>query len=81
MHGFLNVLMAAAFSWHGEKDIEPILADTDSNSFKFDDKSGRWKDRLLSIEQIKEAREKFIHSVGSCSFEEPVHDLQRLGLL
>ncbi|MFX4589154.1 hypothetical protein ABTB15_19430, partial [Acinetobacter baumannii] len=25
MHGFINVLMAAAFAWSGEEDIEAIL--------------------------------------------------------
>lgn len=80
MHGFLNVLMAAAFAWHGERDLKPILSEMDPHAFKFDE-SAHWKNRSLSTAQIRDARDNFIHSVGSCSFEEPVQDLQALGLL
>ena len=38
-------------------------------------------DSLDSAAQVREAREKFAHSFGSCSFEEPVRDLEALGLL
>ncbi|MEZ4534880.1 MAG: hypothetical protein R3D26_07730 [Cyanobacteriota/Melainabacteria group bacterium] len=48
--------------------------------FRFDDRA-HYKDRSLSLEQIKEARQDFIHSIGSCSFNEPVEDLETLGLL
>lgn len=80
MHGFLNVFLAAAFAWHGEKDLEPVLAETDPAAFRFDDRA-RWRDRSLSAEQVREARLQFAHSFGSCSFEEPVRDLEALGLL
>lgn len=80
MHGFLNVFMAAVFAWHGERDIAPILAESDPAAFRFDER-GHWRDRSLSTEQIRAAREHFAHSFGSCSFAEPVHDLQTLGLL
>jgi len=80
MHGFLNVFVAAAFAWHGDTDIEPILEETDAHSFRFDDRA-HWKNRSLSAAQVIEARRDFIHSFGSCSFEEPVEDLRNLGLL
>jgi hypothetical protein len=80
MHGFLNVLVASALAWHGERDIEPVLAETSANAFCFDDQL-RWCDKSLSTEQVREARKSFIHSVGSCSFEEPVQELKGLGLL
>jgi hypothetical protein len=80
MHGFLNVFMAASFAWHGRHKIEPILAETDANAFRFDERA-RWRDWSLDAGQIREARQQFAHSFGSCSFEEPVHDLQELGLL
>ncbi len=81
MHGFVNVLMAAAFAYFGDKDIEPILNETGSSNFKFEDDKACYKERCLSINQIIEARHKFIHSVGSCSFDEPVHDLKKLDWL
>ncbi len=95
LHGFLNVFLAAAFAWHtvGKQDrtpkiqgpvpfpgIEPILAETDANAFRFDEWA-RWRDWSLDAGQVQEARQQFAHSGGSCSFDEPVHDLQALGLL
>lgn len=80
MHGFLNVLLASAFAWHGERQIEPILSETDPSAFRFDEQA-HWRDKSLTVEQLQETRGKFMHSVGSCSFEEPVQDLQALGLL
>jgi hypothetical protein len=80
MHGFLNVLMASAFAWHGEKDIEPIIAETEASAFSFGERAA-WRSKSLDLDQIRQARLNFIHSVGSCSFDEPVADLQSLGLL
>jgi hypothetical protein len=80
MHGFLNVFLAAAFAWHGDRDIDPVLAETDPAAFRFDD-AAHWRDRSLSEEQIRDARTNFAHAFGSCSFDEPVRDLQSLGLL
>lgn len=80
MHGFLNVLLAACFAWHGERDIEPIIAETDISNFSFDDQAA-WRDKSLTTAQIQDARKNFVHSVGSCSFDEPVADLKALGLL
>ncbi len=80
MHGFLNVFLAAAFAWHGDRNLEPILAETDPTAFRFDER-GHWRDRSLSADQVREARQQFAHSFGSCSFEEPIRDLEALGLL
>ncbi len=80
MHGFLNVFLAAAFAWHGERRIEPILAETDASAFRFDERA-RWRDWSLDTGQIQEARRQFAHAVGSCSFDEPVRGLEALGLL
>lgn len=80
MHGFLNILMAAAFAWQGEQDIEPIIAETDASAFSFDS-GAKWRNLEVSVETIKDMRDHFMHSIGSCSFDEPVHELQSLGLL
>jgi len=80
MHGFLNVFLAAAFAWHGRLAIEPVLAETDSTAFRFDNRA-HWRDWSLDAAQVREARTQFAHAFGSCSFEEPVHDLQVLRLL
>lgn len=80
MHGFLNVLMASALAWKGEKDIEAVLEESDPGAFAFD-KTARWRDKTLTVDEISDARKNFMHAIGSCSFEEPVHDLKTLGLL
>ena len=79
-HGFLNVFLAAAFAWHGDRDIGPVLAETDPAAFRFDGRA-HWRDRSLDAGQVREARLHFAHSFGSCSFDEPVRDLEALGLL
>ncbi len=80
LHGFLNVLMAATFAWHGQRDIEAILSETEPAAFSFDDRA-YWRDQSLSLAEIKAARHDFIHSVGTCSFDEPIADLRSLRFL
>ena len=80
MHGFLNVFLAAAFAWHGDRNLEPVLSETDAAAFRFDERA-HWRDRSLDADQVREARERFAHSFGSCSFEEPIRDLEALELL
>lgn len=80
MHGFLNVFLAAAFAWHGDRDLEPVLAETDPAAFRFDE-GAHWRDRSLAAVQVREARRDFAHSFGSCSFAEPIQGLEALGLL
>ncbi|HEX2121148.1 MAG TPA: hypothetical protein VHL59_05835 [Thermoanaerobaculia bacterium] len=76
MHGFVNVFLAAAFV----DDAEEVLRDGDATSFAFDDDGVCWRDRRASLHELAEMRERAI-SFGSCSFEEPIGDLQELGWL
>ena len=80
MHGFLNVFLAASFAWHGDHDIEPILAERDPAAFHFDDRL-TGASATLPPSRLPRSPTEFAHAFGSCSFEEPVHDLQALGLL
>jgi hypothetical protein len=79
MHGFLNLFLAASLLWHGgsEDDARATLRERD---FRFDTYA-RWKQHALSADQIRDARVNFAISFGSCSFEEPIADLQELGWL
>jgi hypothetical protein len=83
MHGFLNVFAAGAFAWHGMERgaLLEILEERDVRAFEFGRDELRFRGRGLPVEQIRAARWDFAHSFGSCSFEEPVADLRRLGLL
>lgn len=69
VHGFLNVFIAAVLS-----------ASEMPSGFSFEPAGVRWGDRFAALDRIREAR-KFAVSFGSCSFEEPVHDLKEMGLL
>lgn len=80
MHGFLNVVMASAFAWKGETNIQPILEETDPHAFTFGDKA-TWKNSSITAKEIEDCRKNFFHSIGSCSFEEPVEELKALKLL
>lgn len=80
MHGFVNVFFAAALAWHGHSDIAPVLAESDPAAFWFDERA-HCLDLSLSTGEIAEARLHFAHSFGSCSFEEPIADLEELGWL
>jgi hypothetical protein len=83
MHGFVNVFWAAAFAWHGadRATVLNVLNETDPGAFQFRHDQALWQDRRLATEQIAEARREFAHSFGSCSFEEPIEDLRKLGWL
>ncbi len=80
MHGFVNVMMAAGLAWRGERKLVAVLAETDPQAFRFDDRA-HWRDQSIDAAEIEDARQNFVHSFGSCSFEEPVHDLERLSWL
>ena len=77
MHGFINVFMAAAFP----HDAERILAEEDPKAFRFEDDAAWWRDHAVTTEHLAEVRREFAISFGSCSFEEPIADLQELGWL
>jgi hypothetical protein len=83
MHGFLNVFLAAAFAREGwtEEKLTALLEDGDAGNLSFADEGARWQSHFISTAQLEATRQEFAMSFGSCSFAEPVHDLQELGLL
>ena len=84
MNGFLNLFLAVGFARAGFKPslIEEILEDEFEKNFEFDDGGVLWRqEHYLNTNLLKLLREKSIVSFGSCSFEEPIADLQEIGLL
>ena len=81
MHGFVNVFLAASLLWHGTRagDAVATLEEESPGEFRFDDEGVAWHGHRLSVDQLREARERFAMSFGSCSFEEPLGDLRRIG--
>ena len=84
MNGFLNMFLAAGFARAGYKPfiLEEILEDEFEESFNFTDEGVAWHgDYFLTTWQLGFVRQKSIVSFGSCSFDEPIADLQEIGLL
>lgn len=83
MHGFLNVFLAATLARQRRKpsEINEMLAEVSAKSLEVGNNGIRWRDILIPIEEIDECRDTFALSYGSCSFEEPVEDLKKLGML
>lgn len=75
-HGFLNLLAAVVFG-----DEETALAETDPAVFGLDASAFSWRGRAVSADELAAARRNRFHSIGSCSFFEPVEELEALGVL
>ena len=84
MHGFLNVFFAVTIGRCMDLDtsaIEDILADTDPSHFSFTDRGIEWNGLTASTTEFIRDRRQLALSIGSCSFDEPRHDLHKLGWL
>jgi len=75
-HGFLNLLAAAAFG-----DEERALGETDPGAFALDAAAFSWRGRSAGAAELRRMRREHLHSIGSCSFFEPVEELTALGAL
>ena len=74
-HGFLNLLAAAVFG-----DEEQALR-APRGAFALDESAFRWGERTADAAACEHTRETLLHSIGSCSFFEPVGELEELGVL
>lgn len=75
-HGFLNLLAAVVFG-----DEENALAETDPVAFRLDADAFSWRGRAASADELVSARRDRFHAIGSCSFFEPIEELEALGVL
>jgi len=83
MFGFLNVICASMLMRHGlpMQDAVALLEERDPKAFQVDAHGIRWRDWCVPVADIHTARAGAAHSFGSCSFEEPIHDLKQLAML
>ncbi len=84
MHGFLNVLLMTGFARESYRValLEELMEEEFDEAFAFRDNGIAWRnDHFLTDGHIQRLRSKGMISFGSCSFTEPVEDLQGLGLL
>ena len=83
MHGFLNLFLMTGFARESYRQslLEEVMEEEFDEVFRFEDKAVFWRNNSLNIRQIEIMRRTGIQSFGSCSFDEPIADLQKLGIL
>jgi hypothetical protein len=84
MHGFVNVFGAAILAHAlplAEEQVRAAIEDEDPSNFGFDEIGFGWKQYHALTDEIIAARRQFVVSFGSCSFDEPRHDLRALHIL
>jgi hypothetical protein len=82
MHGFINLIGAVALLHSGAEvaEVERALDDQDPAAWRLTSEALEWRAQRWNHAQLGEVRKTFV-SFGSCSFEEPIRDLETLGWL
>ena len=81
MHGYLNLLLAAALVHAGKargSELVEVLSESCCEAFVIAPKSISWRDRVITLPEIERCRRAFFQSFGSCSFQEPLSELEEL---
>lgn len=83
MHGFVNLSVAAALLFFGGvvEEAMRLIAEEDSAAWHVRADLLRWRNQSWTAGQLGTLRHDFFLGIGSCSFEEPIHDLECLGWL
>jgi hypothetical protein len=61
------------------EEVVTMLLEEEPDSFVPSDDSIQWRQRRFSVATLLALRQDFAISFGSCSFEEPLADLRKLG--
>jgi hypothetical protein len=82
MFGFMNVFVAGVLAARGagEDELVAVLEERKASAFSFDDEGMSWRGHRVSVGELVAIRASFAVAFGSCSFREPVDDLQQLAL-
>jgi hypothetical protein len=83
MHGFVNLCCAAALIFSGGEPDEArrVLTEEDPAAWHVTADAVGWRNIIWSADQLSSVRQNFLIGIGSCSFEEPIRDLESLGWL
>ncbi len=83
MFGYLNLFLAVAFLQSGmdHDNVVRVLEEGDAASLLADSRGISWRNQHLDLQALREVRRLGMISFGSCSFTEPLRDLERLDLL
>ena len=81
MHGFVNVVCAAALAYGGGgvEEVASVLAERDAGAWRVGPNEIVCGSIAWSADEIREVRQEFLTSIGSCSFVEPLQGLEALG--
>lgn len=81
MHGFFNLLCAAALIYFdGDKaQAQDLLNEERPAAWRVTPEAIEWRSFQWSSDQLREVRQRFFISFGSCSFVEPLNDMEALG--
>ena len=83
MHGFLNMLTATALAITYDAstaELVSVLQDGDIANWRFDHTGFDWRGHRLDLDDIEDTRALFV-SFGSCEIDEPIREMQRIGML
>lgn len=80
MYGFLNIFVAAMLlhAGAGEDTAIAALEENNASAFIFEDDALIWRGKRISADEIAASRSELAISFGSCSFREPVDELEQL---
>ena len=83
MHGFMNLSAAAAVAFFGGdvEEVARLLTEEDSAAWTVSADLLQVRNQSWTAGQLATLRRDFFIGIGSCSFEEPIHDLESLGWL
>lgn len=84
MHGYVNVFTASLLAHMyrlDQKAITDILIDDNPSNFSFAGDILSWRHLKIAAEEIQELHNSYLHSYGSCSFDEPRLEIKELGLI
>jgi len=80
MHGFMNLACAAAVLYFGgevEEAVE-VLEEEWRGAWQVSPEAIAWQQNSWNGDELREVRQKFFAGFGSCSFEEPMRELEAL---
>ena len=83
MFGFLNLFLAVAFLRGGMSQGETmlLLEERSTDSIRVEEREIVWRGHRIGLKDIQDTRRDGIISFGSCSFSEPIGDLEALHML
>jgi hypothetical protein len=84
MFGFLNVFLGAMLAYShrwNEEQLSVVLGSMSHSSIVMNDFGVGWDKWMIGWATVENLRKTFARSFGSCSFREPVEDLEALGII